>query len=134
MKKLIISLLLISTAHAQVSTCFKSSPELGEEPVKFCIHDFGTHQSTTASVQFQGVDEDVQINEFQRGRTIDGDPQFIFSPAKLQDGRKLYLTVRCAYDYGIYFSADVQDGLLRKNVFVTARGFKNCEDLWAMYP
>ena len=134
MKLLIISLLFISVAHAQTQTCFESSPEVNQEQARFCIKDFGTHQSTVASVQFSGVDELVQISELHRGRTIDGDPQFIYSPTKLQDGRKIYLTIRCAYDYGIFFSADVQDGASRKNVFVMGRGFRNCQDLWALYP
>lgn len=135
MKSLVFSLLFISVAHAQTQTCFRSSPDVGgQAQASFCIRDFGTHQSTVASVQFPGADELVQISELHRGLTINGDPQIIYSPARLQDGRKLYLMIRCAYDYGIFFSADVQDGTSRKNIFAMGRGFKNCQDLWALYP
>jgi len=130
------------SSYAQTISCFESSIFNEEYETKICLNDLGKKQEIIASGFFSGFsdlpgfeDDNIQLKELQRGLTIKGDPQIIYAPAILNDGREIYISLICAEDYGIQFNAALKDGdSFAKNILIVGKNFRGCKDLWALFP
>lgn len=143
MKKLLAALVLIISfsGHAQTVTCFETNPEVDPAVSKFCLENFGSSQSIRVSAFYSGFqatagfeNQVLTIQESHRGYTAQEAPQIVYTPTRLLDGRYLTLSIVCVEEYGIQFIADIQDESINKNIFVTAKGFRGCNNLWGLFP
>lgn len=138
----LLALLFSLSSFAQDITCFESSVFNENYSTKICLTDFGKKQEVLASGFFSGFadipgfeDSNIILKELKRGRTIKGDPQIIYAPSVLNDGREISISIICAGDYGLEFIADLQDGATStKSILVVAQAFKGCEELWRTFP